>query len=71
MKQRIKSLIFRLLRKDPEAVVVSFWSGDDDLAQRMVAEIVDLVPDRRHIVCSIGRRPALPAGATSSGTHAG
>ena len=28
MKQRLKQWIFRLLGKDPEAVVVTFCSGD-------------------------------------------
>ena len=50
MKAALKKFIFRLLGKDPEAVVVSFASGDSELAQRMFAEIQQLVPDRRHIL---------------------
>ena len=48
MKERLKRLLFRLLGKDPEAVVVSFRSGDDALADAMGAEIRRLEPGRRH-----------------------
>jgi glycosyltransferase involved in cell wall biosynthesis len=48
VKRRIREAIFRLLGKDPEAVVVSFWSGEDALAERMVEEVRTLLPDRRH-----------------------
>jgi polysaccharide biosynthesis protein PslH len=44
----MKSLLFRLLGKDPEAVVVSFCSGSRELALRMVEEVRTLVPDREH-----------------------
>ena len=50
MKDRLKRFIFRLLGKDPEAVVVSFASGPPDLAQRMFAEVQQLIPDRRHFL---------------------
>jgi len=50
MKQRLKGWIFRLLGKDPEAVVVTFCTGPDDLCRRMVDEVRSLVPDRRHFV---------------------
>ena len=46
----LKRLLFRLLRRDPDAVVVSFCSGDEALAGRMVEEVRGLVPDRRHFV---------------------
>ena len=46
----LKRLLFRLLRRDPDAVVVSFCSGDEALAARMVEEVRGLVPDRRHFV---------------------
>jgi glycosyltransferase involved in cell wall biosynthesis len=58
VRQRLKSLWFRLLGKDPEAVVVSFWSGDDALARRMTEEIRALVPERRHFVVTVGRHEA-------------
>jgi glycosyltransferase involved in cell wall biosynthesis len=48
MRQRLKHWLFALLGKDPEAVVVSFCSGDPILAERMAAEVRELVPDRRH-----------------------
>ncbi len=50
MKQRLKRLLFRLLGKDPEAVVVSFCSGNEELAARMVEEVRRLEPGRRHFV---------------------
>jgi len=46
----LKKFLFRLLGKDPEAVVVTFASGDSELARRMFAEIQRLVPDRRHLL---------------------
>src|SRR5205809_6989508 len=52
MRDRLKRFIFGLLGKEPEAVVVSFASGDPQLAERMAAEIRQLVPDRRHFVVS-------------------
>jgi polysaccharide biosynthesis protein PslH len=44
----LKRLLFRLIGKEPEAVVVSFCSGPRDLALRMVDEVRRLVPDREH-----------------------
>ena len=48
MRAALKQFIFRLLGKDPEAIVVTVASGDPQLADRMFAEIQRLVPDRRH-----------------------
>jgi glycosyltransferase involved in cell wall biosynthesis len=53
VKRKLRDLLFGLIGKDPEAVVVSFWSGDDELAARMTDEIRSLVPDRRHFVVRI------------------
>jgi len=50
MKQRFKRWLFALLGKDPEAVVVTFCTGDPDLCRRMVDEVRTLVPERRHFV---------------------
>lgn len=50
MKRGLKRFIFGLLGKDPEAVVVSFATGDPRLAERMQDEIQMLAPDRRHFV---------------------
>ncbi|MDZ4798215.1 MAG: GNAT family N-acetyltransferase [Bryobacteraceae bacterium] len=49
---RLKTALFRFLGKEPEAVVVSFCSGPPELAARMVAEVLALVPDRRHYAVS-------------------
>lgn len=48
MVAALKKLFFRLLGKDPEAVVVSFRSGDDAQADAMCAEIRRLEQSRRH-----------------------
>ena len=50
MRSALKKFLFRLLGKDPEAIVVTFASGDAELAQQMFAEIQRLVPDRRHVL---------------------
>ncbi len=54
MNERIKRLAFGILGKDPEAVIVSFWSGEDELARLMVEEIQKLEPKRRHFVVTFG-----------------
>jgi glycosyltransferase involved in cell wall biosynthesis len=59
MKQRLKAWIFRLLGKDPEAVVVTFCSGDEALCQRMAEEVRGLVTDRRHFVVTETNWPKL------------
>jgi polysaccharide biosynthesis protein PslH len=50
LRARIKQFIFRILGKDPEAIVVSFATGDLELAQRMFTEIQQLEPGRRHFL---------------------
>ncbi len=50
MRSVLKKFIFHLIGKDPEAIVVSFATGDPELAKRMFAEIQRLVPDRRHFL---------------------
>jgi glycosyltransferase involved in cell wall biosynthesis len=52
VKQWLKQLVFRLLRKDPDAVVVTFCSGDPELCRPMVEEVQSLTPDRRHFVAT-------------------
>lgn len=59
MKQRLKNWIFRLLGKNPDAVVVTFCSGDLELCRRMAEEVAKLVPDRRHFVATPENWPAL------------
>jgi hypothetical protein len=50
LRAALKEFIFRILGKDPEAVVLSFATGDPELAQRMFDEIQRLEPQRRHIL---------------------
>ena len=59
MKTFLKSLLFRLLRKDPEAVVVTFHTGPADLCRRMEDEVRSLVPDRRHFSATPENWPDL------------
>lgn len=54
MRGTLRQFIFRILGKDPEAIVVSFATGDPDLAGRMYAEIQRLEPARRHVLVSAG-----------------
>jgi len=50
LKAALRQFIFRILGKDPDAIVVSFASGDADLAKQMFAEIQQLEPARRHVL---------------------
>ena len=59
MKQWLKKWVFRLLGKDPEAVVVTFCTGDAELCRRMAEEVQSLVPDRRHFVVTGDNWPAM------------
>jgi glycosyltransferase involved in cell wall biosynthesis len=59
VKRRLKQWIFRFLGKDPEAVVVTFCSGDAELCRRMADEVRALVPDRRHFVATPETWPKL------------
>ena len=54
MKAFLKRWLFHLLGKDPEAVVVSFRSGNDELANAMCEEIRRLEPGRRHFEVQAG-----------------
>ena len=59
MKQRLKRWLFGLLGKDPEAVVVTFLTGDAELCRRMAEEARALVPDRRHFMATEANWPEL------------
>jgi glycosyltransferase involved in cell wall biosynthesis len=50
MKQWLKKWLFRILGKDPEAVIVAFQTGNPELCRRMAEEVRRLVPDRRHFL---------------------
>jgi len=58
-KQSVKRWLFRLLGKDPEAVVVAFCTGDAALCRRMADEVRTLVPDRRHFVVTPQNWPQM------------
>lgn len=58
MKQRLRKLVFGLLGKEPDAVVVSFLSGDPELARQMAEEVRALLPERRHFTVRLGDRAA-------------
>jgi len=59
MKQRLKRWIFGLLGKHPEAVVVTFETGDPELCRRMAEEVRGLEPDRRHFYVTEANWPEL------------
>jgi glycosyltransferase involved in cell wall biosynthesis len=59
VKQRLKRWIFALLGKDPEAVVVTFATGDPELCRRMSEEIRHLEPARRHFLVTEENWPAM------------
>lgn len=50
MRAALKKILFRILGKDPDAIVVSLATGDRELAERMYAEIQRLEPGRRHFL---------------------
>jgi glycosyltransferase involved in cell wall biosynthesis len=55
----MKEWIFRLLGKGPEAVVVTFCSGDPELCRRMAEEVRALVTGRRHFFATEENWPEL------------
>jgi len=59
VKQRVKRWLFRLLGKDPEAVVVTFQTGDPELCRRISDEVQRLVPDRRHFFVTAENWPTM------------
>jgi glycosyltransferase involved in cell wall biosynthesis len=59
LKKRLKEWYFRALGKDPEAVVVTFATGDAALCARMAEEVRALVPDRRHFLATSENWPQL------------
>jgi ribosomal protein S18 acetylase RimI-like enzyme len=50
LRAALKKILFRLVGKDPDAIVVSFATGDPELAERMFAEIRQLEPGRKHFL---------------------
>ena len=65
MKDQLKSLVFHLLGKDPEGVVVSFCTGPPELSRKMVDEIRSLIPGRRHFVVGLEGIQLDPGGTLS------
>lgn len=59
LRSSLKQSFFALLGKDPEAVVVSFLTGDAGRAEAMVGEVRELIPDRRHFAVTTGPAPPL------------
>jgi len=59
VKQQLKRWLFALLGKDPQAVVVTFTTGDAELCNRMAKEVSALVPDRRHFIATETNWPEL------------
>ena len=61
MRAGLRQFIFRILGKDPEAVVISFATCDPELARRMFEEIRQLEPARRHFLVTPGEFQAASA----------
>ena len=59
-----RQLLFSLIGKDPDAVVVSFASGDDDLCRKMATQVRDLEPHRIHFLICLDQPLNVP-GVTS------
>jgi glycosyltransferase involved in cell wall biosynthesis len=59
MKQWLKGWLLRLLRKGPEAVIVTFSTGNPDLCRRMAEEIRGLLPDRQHFAITDENWPEM------------
>jgi ribosomal-protein-alanine acetyltransferase len=57
LRQSLKKLVFGILGKDPDAVVVSFLCGNEARAKAMAEEMRRLIPDRRHFVVRLGLEP--------------
>jgi glycosyltransferase involved in cell wall biosynthesis len=64
MKERLRRLIFELLGKDPDAVVVTFATGDPERVGRMLSEIRSLEPNRRHYLVCEGESVEVPGVTT-------
>jgi glycosyltransferase involved in cell wall biosynthesis len=58
-RQQLKQWLYQLLGKDPEAVVVTFATGDAELCRGMAEEVRELVPDRRHFLATEQNWPEL------------
>ncbi len=50
MKARLRAVLFKLLGKDPDAVVISFATGPPEQIRAMAAEMRSLIPGHRHFV---------------------
>jgi glycosyltransferase involved in cell wall biosynthesis len=59
LRTHLKQWFYQLLGKDPEAVIVTFATGDAELCRRMAEEIRELVPDRRHFLVTEKNWPEL------------
>jgi ribosomal-protein-alanine acetyltransferase len=53
LRSTVRNFVFKLLGKDPDAVVVSFATGSEAAARAMVEEIRRLEPTRRHFTVTL------------------
>jgi ribosomal-protein-alanine acetyltransferase len=67
----LKRIWFRLRGLDPEAVVVSFATGEEELVQAMVQEVRRLLPDRRHFLVRMAPGPSIDGVQTILHAHRG
>ena len=59
-KRWIRDSWFRMRGKDPEAVVVTFLSGEPERCCDLLEEVRRLLPDRRHFAVSLGDAETPP-----------
>ncbi len=62
MLKRWKRRVLAALGYDPDPVVVTLWSGPEDLCARMQAEVESLLPQYRHVPVSAGDVAGEPPG---------
>jgi ribosomal-protein-alanine acetyltransferase len=59
VRERLKNWWFRLRGKDPHAVVVTFATGEADMVGALAANVVALIPDRRHFLAGLDPLPEI------------
>jgi len=52
VKKHLKAFLFRLLGKQPEAVVVSYATGPETKVRAMMDELRRIIPERKHVLIS-------------------
>jgi len=59
VKERLKNWWFGLVGKDPNAIVVTFATGNPESVRVMTSEVRALIPDRRHFLAGLEPLPEI------------